>query len=42
MSAWPFVAAAYLVTLIGTAALTLASWRSMRRAERPPADAREP
>jgi hypothetical protein len=30
---WPFVAAAYGIALIGTAALTLWSWIAMRRAE---------
>jgi hypothetical protein len=32
---WPFVAAAYLVTLGGAAALALANWWAMRRAEAP-------
>jgi len=32
---WPFVAVAYLLTLGGTAVLTLASWWAMRRAEAP-------
>jgi hypothetical protein len=31
---WPFVTAAYAVTLTGTAALALASWIAMRRAEK--------
>ena len=35
MNPWPFVAAAYLVTLLGTAALAIASWRWMRAAETP-------
>ena len=35
MNPWPFVAAAYVVVLIGTASLALASWLAMRRAERP-------
>ena len=30
---WPFVAAAYLVTLLPLALLLLASWHAMRRAE---------
>jgi hypothetical protein len=30
---WPFVLAAYAVSLIGTAGLTLASYAGMRRAE---------
>ena len=34
MNPWPFVAAAYAVTLGGTAALVVASWIAMRRAER--------
>jgi len=35
VSPWPFVTAAYLVTLGGALALTLASWLAMRRAENP-------
>ncbi len=35
MNPWPFVVAAYGVTLAGAALLALASWRAMRRAERP-------
>ena len=35
MNQWLFVAAAYLVTLGGAGALTLASYVAMRRAERP-------
>jgi hypothetical protein len=31
---WPFVVAAYVVTLGGTAVLVLASWIAMRKAER--------
>ena len=34
MNPWPFVVAAYALTLVGTAALVLASWAAMRRAER--------
>jgi heme export protein D (CcmD) len=34
MNPWPFVIAAYALTLLGTAGLTLASWAAMRRAER--------
>jgi hypothetical protein len=30
---WPFIAAAYALTLLGTAGLTLWSHRAMRRAE---------
>ena len=33
MNPWPFVAAAYALTLLATAALVILSWRSMRRAE---------
>lgn len=33
MNPWPFVFAAYAVTLTGTAALLLWAWRSMRAAE---------
>ena len=33
MNPWPFVAAAYAVTVIAVAALILWSYRSMRRAE---------
>jgi heme exporter protein CcmD len=31
---WPFVVAAYALTLLGTATLALWSWAAMRRAER--------
>lgn len=34
VDAWPFIAAAYALTVLGTLALTLWSWRAMRRAER--------
>jgi hypothetical protein len=34
MNPWPFVAAAYGVTLLGAALVALLSWRAMRRAER--------
>ena len=34
MSEWSFVLAAYGLTLAGTAALILTSWRAMRHAER--------
>lgn len=34
MNPWPFVAAAYLLAISGTAALALASFVAMRRAER--------
>ena len=33
MNHWPFVLAAYGVTLLTTLALVLASWRAMRDAE---------
>ncbi|MBG6116662.1 MULTISPECIES: hypothetical protein [unclassified Sphingobium] len=33
MHQWTFVAAAYAVTLLGTAAVSLMSWRAMHRAE---------
>jgi hypothetical protein len=33
MNPWPFVIAAYALTLVGTAVLTLWSWAAMRRAE---------
>ncbi|WP_188659169.1 heme exporter protein CcmD [Sphingomonas metalli] len=35
MNPWPFVLAAYGVTLAGFGVLALLSWRAMRRAERP-------
>ena len=34
MNPWPFVIAAYSVAALGTIALTLGSFLSMRRAER--------
>jgi hypothetical protein len=33
MSPWPFVVAAYALTVLATASLVLLSWRSMRNAE---------
>ena len=33
MNAWPFIAAAYGLTLAASAAVALWSWRAMRRAE---------
>ena len=33
MNQWSFVAAAYAVVLLATAALVVASWMAMRRAE---------
>ena len=34
MNPWPFVIAAYVVTLAGGGGLALISWQAMRRAER--------
>ena len=34
MNAWPFILAAYGLTIAGTLALAYASWSAMRRAER--------
>ena len=34
MNQWPFVAAAYALAVVGTAALLLASFVAMRKAER--------
>ena len=34
MNPWPFVIAAYVLTLGGTAVLTVASWLAMGAAER--------
>ena len=33
MNPWPFIIAAYAVSLVGAAAITLWSWSAMRRAE---------
>lgn len=33
MNAWPFVIAAYSIVGLASAALAIASWRAMRRAE---------
>ena len=33
MNHWPFIIAAYAVTIVGTLALVLASYRAMREAE---------
>ena len=33
MNHWPFIIAAYALTLLGTAAVALWSWAAMRRAE---------
>ncbi|WP_374942194.1 hypothetical protein [Sphingomonas sp.] len=35
MNPWPFVVAAYALTLGGTVVLVATSWIAMRRAERP-------
>lgn len=34
MNPWPFVTAAYAITLVAAAALAIASWFEMRAAER--------
>ena len=34
VDAWPYIVAAYALTVLGTLAVTLWSWRAMRRAER--------
>ncbi len=34
MNPWPFVTAAYAVTLLGAAAVVLWSWIAMRKAEK--------
>ena len=31
---WPFILAAYALTILGTLAVTLHAWRAMRKAER--------
>lgn len=33
MNHWPFIIAAYALTLFGTGWLSIASWRATRRAE---------
>jgi hypothetical protein len=33
VSHWPFIIAAYVLTLLGTGGVTLWSWLAMRRAE---------
>jgi hypothetical protein len=40
MNPWPFVVAAYALTLLGTAGLCVASWRAMASAERRADEAR--
>ena len=34
VDAWPFIVAAYAVTILGTLAVTFWSWRAMKKAER--------
>ncbi len=34
MNPWPFVTAAYALTLVATATIGWLSWRAMRRAEK--------
>ena len=34
IDAWPYIVAAYAIALLGTIAVTIWSWRAMRRAER--------
>ncbi|QDX25427.1 heme exporter protein CcmD [Sphingomonas suaedae] len=34
MNHWPFILAAYAVVIVGVGGLSLASWRSMLKAER--------
>ena len=34
IDAWPYIIAAYAITIAGTLAVTLWSWRAMRSAER--------
>ena len=34
MNHWPFIIAAYSVTILGTLGVTLWSWSAMRRSER--------
>jgi hypothetical protein len=41
MNPWPFVTAAYVVTLVAAAIIAIASYLAMRRAETPPARDRE-
>ncbi len=39
---WTFIIVAYALTLLGTAGVTLTSWRVMRRAERQAAELERP
>ncbi|WP_343347719.1 heme exporter protein CcmD [Sphingomicrobium sp. XHP0239] len=41
MAPWPFVIAAYAITIVATAVLVLVSWRAMRRAEQRHRDLRD-
>jgi hypothetical protein len=34
VDAWPFIIAAYALTILGTLAVTFWSWHAMRKAER--------
>ena len=34
VDAWPFIMAAYALTILGTLAVTFWSWQAMRKAER--------
>ena len=34
VDAWPFIIAAYAITILGTLAVTFWSWRAMKKAER--------
>jgi hypothetical protein len=34
VDAWPYIVAAYALTILGTLAVTFWSWRTMRKAER--------
>ena len=34
VDAWPFIVAAYAITILGTLAVTFWSWRAMKKAER--------
>jgi hypothetical protein len=42
MNAWPFVAAAYGITVVASAVIAWASYAAMRRAERAAEGARQP
>lgn len=34
VDAWPYIIAAYAITILGTLAVTFWSWRAMKKAER--------